>query len=235
MNILIDYNNISNIDQNRGPEYVIDKIISKLDNLLIGNHTRLQFRLYDGWYENQSPTRKAQFVSSEILARFPKMVTLSSGPITSRMVVNAELAYSLLVEPGKHLMHTFRRRGYPHDLTCADPVGAGCTFSSCQLAETHTFIKKQVCPNSGCGMRPEDILGRSEQKLVDTMLAVDLLCLKLQGEKVAAIVSSDDDMWPSIRTALSLGMKILHVQTKNRNTPAFYTRGLRFPYTEIIL
>jgi uncharacterized LabA/DUF88 family protein len=80
----------------------------------------------------------------------------------------------------------------------------------------------------------EQLIYKSEQKLVDTMLAADLIYLCLQRDRKVAVVSSDDDMWPAIKTVLNLGMTVLHVHTSaGRRTPQFYTRGGLPTYVEM--
>jgi hypothetical protein len=233
MNILVDYNNVPLADQNRGPSFVINKIINTLGFHLIQPHLRINFRLYDGWYEEHFLTRRAQFVSSEILNDFPSTRTLIDGTNKHKIIVNAELAYSLRIDPGRHLWHTFRKRGYPSNLRCHNPIHTGCTASPCQMAATYSFLANQICPELGCGVRPEDLIFRGEQKLVDSMLSVDLIYSHLQGESQVAIVSSDDDMWPSIKTNLQLGMSIIHIHTiPNRRTPSHYSTGPKGSYIQ---
>ena len=75
-------------------------------------------------------------------------------------------------------------------------------------------------------MRQNDVLQKWEQKLVDTMLVSDLIFLATRGERDLVVVSSDDDIWPGIRTALQLGARVTQVHTGGRETPADYTRGV---------
>lgn len=236
MEVLVDYSNLSRGDRSRGPTFVIDKVIAALGYPLLHGQSRIQFRLYDGWYDNRTPTRRAQSVSAEILANFPSTRTLTDGRNSATLVVNAELAYSLKVDPSTHLWHTFRLRGVPKDLSCRDPVAVGCTVNPCMLLTTHSFFSSQVCPSPGCTMTPIDLIRRSEQKLVDTMLASDLFFMHVLRLPRAAIVSSDDDMWPPIKTVLDLGMHVIHVHTlPAHRTPAFYFHGHRPSYTQVNL
>jgi len=236
MELFVDYNNLPRADLGRGLVYVVDRILSVLGYLHLHTHTRVHFRLYDGWYSNRTPTRRAQAISTELLANFPLTRTFSDGTNTTTLIVNAELAYSLKIDPSHHLWHTFRQRSFPRDLGCHHPTSVGCTAPTCVLSPMHTLIATGRCPSAGCGLIPDQMLHRNEQKLVDTMLAADLLFLHLQRQSIAVIVSSDDDMWPAIKTVLDLGMTIIHVHTHpGRRTPAIYSRGPRPSYTEINL
>jgi uncharacterized LabA/DUF88 family protein len=234
MEVLVDYSNLRHAERAKGPTYVIDRVVTALGLPHLGPYSRVTFRLYDGWYENQTLTRRAQDASAEILRDFPLTKTLTDGLSTKAIVVNAELAYSLKIDPGTHLWHTFRLKGAPWNLSCAHPAAVGCTTSPCDLAFTHSFFLNNKCPNVLCKLTPSNLIARSEQKLVDTMIAADLYYLHLQKTPIVALVSSDDDMWPTIKTALDLGMHVIQVHTvPGHTTPSFYTRGPRPSYTEI--
>ena len=84
---------------------------------------------------------------------------------------------------------------------------------------------------TSCDLTPEDLIRRKEQKLVDAMVAADIFFnAHFQADRIA-VVSSDDDMWPAIKTALQLGSDIIHVHTKQgRSTPTFYAHGITGGY-----
>ncbi len=57
MEILVDYNNILEIHRRRGVIYLTELILQSIGPSRLGSHNRVNFRLYDGWYERQSLTR----------------------------------------------------------------------------------------------------------------------------------------------------------------------------------
>jgi len=74
---------------------------------------------------------------------------------------------------------------------------------------------------------------RSEQKLVDTMLTADMIYLAQAGVKDVCLVSSDDDLWVGIRTAILLGANVTQIHTMpGRDLAAFYARGVGPGYTQ---
>lgn len=80
----------------------------------------------------------------------------------------------------------------------------------------------------------ELILERQRQKLVDTMLAVDLLYLGTVSDEPIAIVTSDDDLMPPIIQAVYNGAKVLHLHTiAGRSTPAHYAPTQTNLYIEV--
>lgn len=228
MIILVDYDNIDRATLRLGIIHVISKIVSKIDSSDVTGGRHISIRLYGGWYEQNNFTTRAQNLSTEISAAFPNVFQLSDN-LTS-VIVNCEMAYSLLSDPSNHLFHTFRPRGIPDGLRARSPRSKGCTVLDCPTLIAYQFIANDVC-NTCNSVKPSDIFYRSEQKLIDTMLTSDLIFSSSQPANLC-IVSSDDDFWPGIKTTLAYGKKVLHLHTRNRPTPAFYTRTTTRDYTQ---
>ena len=74
--ILADFNNIPKLLQNRGLVYIAERIISRLNFDEVKPYRRIRIRLYDGWYEQNSPTRKAQLVQANIRNEFPRRINI---------------------------------------------------------------------------------------------------------------------------------------------------------------
>jgi hypothetical protein len=80
---------------------------------------------------------------------------------------------------------------------------------------------------------PSALISTTEQKLVDSMLTADLIHLAHSGEQFVAIVSSDDDMWPGIITAVHAGAHVLHVQTSGLQQFSPYLHVTNGKYTQV--
>lgn len=236
MEILIDYNNLTRPDLGKGPKFIVDKVLAALGHRHLENTSRANIRLYDGWYQEHHLTQRAQNVSTAIMANFPGVHTINHGSATKKLMVNVEMAYSLKIDPGTDIWHTYRMRNSPRGLSCGDPAKAGCTMTPCLLLNTYLFFKENRCPQTACAIEPKHMINRGEQKLIDGMLAADLYYLHLQKEPHVVVVSSDDDMWPAIRTVLDLGMHVIQVHPlKGHRVPAYYPRGRAPKYTELDL
>ena len=84
--------------------------------------------------------------------------------------------------------------------------------------------------------RSQLIVRRREQKLVDTMLAADVFFNVHSNAHQIALVSSDDDLWPAINTALQFGVEVIHLHTvSGHTTRPSYLRVGRADYTELSL
>ena len=139
--MLIDYNNLTRCDLGKGPKFVVEKLLAGLGYSHLADVSRVNVRLYDGWYQERNLTQRAQDVSAAIKANFPGVHTATDGSATKKLLVNVEMAYSLKIDPGTDIWNTYRMRNSPRGLSCADPVIVGCTVTPCQLLNTHLFFK----------------------------------------------------------------------------------------------
>lgn len=228
MVILVDYDNIDKNILRLGILYVINKIVSKIHPSEVSNSRHITVRLYGGWYDHNRFTIRAQNLSADIALSFPNTSILSDN--RTSVIINCEIAYSLLADPTNHLLYTYRTKGIPTGLKARRPNSCGCSTLNCPIDNVFHFVNNKIC-NQCSVLTPEDIFYRGEQKLIDTMLTSDLIYSANRLPNLC-VVSSDDDFWPGIMTALSLGKKIVQIHTSSRPTPAFYTQNAGSNYTQ---
>jgi uncharacterized LabA/DUF88 family protein len=230
MDVLVDFDNVDERDRRQGLLALCERIASAVGGERLEPAPVLRIRLYGGWFDGSRRSRRAQDLIAEQKRDFPTSLTLRT-PAAAILKVRTqlELADALVAEPGTPLHRTVRARPGTHGLRCKWPGAAGCTQTDCSLASVPKFLIDEHCPKAGCTVTAEQLLVRNEQKLTDTMLVADLIYLALLGAKddTIALVSSDDDMLPGIRTAVNAGARVLQLHThQNRVTPSDYTRGL---------
>ena len=84
-------------------------------------------------------------------------------------------------------------------------------------------------------MTPDDLLFRGQQKLVDTMLTADLIYLSRKVPTLA-LVGSDQDLWPGLKTAVMSGSTVIHIHPRSgESTPLAYSAGIGPRYVETSL
>jgi hypothetical protein len=233
MNVLVDYDNIPRDIKGRGLSYVTDRILNKIGYSVAKGFQRVRFRLYGGWYEHANVTRLAQSLKSEISATFPNRINLIDGANSHSVIGNVELAMSLEIDPSKHLFNTYRRRRLPQGITCSHPTTINCIEPYCPIIPMHDFITNNACPVASCRVKPADFLHKDEQKLVDTMLTADIIHLAKIGVSPICIVTSDDDLWPGIQTAVSSGATVIHIHPiPGLSTPQHYHRLVGQAYSQ---
>ena len=223
--------------RHRGLSNLVPAILRILPDGVPHHGEDVTVRLYGGWYEASRLTKSAQRLTREIATHFPAAVTIHRSADSVTVKVRVELARSLRINPGKDLLHTFRRRGVPAGLVAQRHPFRGCSdHTNCLLGPVRTLLSRRQCQNTSCTTRIEDVVARSEQKLVDSMIVADLIFAAVSGEKVIVVVSTDDDLLPGIATAVQMGTELYHVHPKlGRTTHKVYRDILPATYHELAL
>lgn len=236
MVVLVDYDNVPLLERQRGIVNLIDKILNTIEASKLSGYQRIRVKLYGGWYEGSRLSRIAQKLAADI-GIFPKAFSLFDGKNKVSVIVQVNLAYSLEIDPRSNLENTYRSRGLPQGLRCDPPPYSHCiNATGCPIGTVHTLINSGNCPDATCRVTSADILVRSEQKLVDTMMTTDMIYLANNKYKDICVVSSDDDLWPGIKSALLLGANVYHIHTKvGRTTPSYYSKGAGSRYIMLSL
>ncbi len=232
-NVLVDFDNLPRHLTTKPLLSITDRVLHAIGEKFFETDQLAAIRLYGGWYEKQSLTRRAQSLVADLQANFPRNAVIVQANRAVTVMVRIELAYSLVAEPSRHLFHTYRKRIMPSGLQCAHPSNGGCTELDCPLNAMHDFFSSDRCPISSCIVKPHDLISKNEQKLVDTMLTTDLVHFAYSGCDRLAIVTSDDDFWPGIRTAILSGASVYHIHTlPDRVTPSWYSSGVGSSYVQ---
>lgn len=236
MIVLVDYDNVPELERSRGPVHVISRIVDAIDPHLPGE-TELRCRLYGGWFQGPQLSRRAQQIVPILRADFPRPMSASQMVNPTPLMVRAELAFGLEAAPKQHITHTYRERALPQNIRCASlPYNRCGTPANCPIAPMHALLRDSQCPELGCTVDVASVLTKPEQKLVDTMLTVDVVHLARATTETIAVVSADDDLWPGIQAALLYGAKIVHVHTlPGRKTPAHYSTLATGHYHQVSL
>ena len=218
--VLIDYDNLAILDRRRGLAYAIDRILNALGSQRVASVQRVDCRLYGGWFDGASLSSLAQQIISDITGHFPSVVRVTDVAGSHALLVHVELASSLAFDPRNQITHTYRRRSIQRNLRCIGTPFPGCVdVANCSLSSIEPFMRLRTCTNARCGVTPHDVLYRGEQKLVDSMMLMDLIHFTQQGRSRVAVVSGDDDLWPGMRFALLQGAPLVHVVPRQAGGP----------------
>jgi hypothetical protein len=136
---LVDYDNVPELERNRGPLHVVTRIVDSLGPI-VGHETEIRFRLYGGWFQGANLSRRAQQLLPALQSNFPRTITpaLSGTPI----VVRAELALALESAPGRYLTHTYRDRALPTNVRCMSLPYQGCKVpAACPIAPLEALLR----------------------------------------------------------------------------------------------
>jgi hypothetical protein len=225
--ILIDYDNLPERVISQGLAFVVEQAVQRAARPGSTGFHRAHARLYGGWYGGPSLTANAQLLVAEIFRDFPRVVPLSLDGTLHRVVATAELALSMVCAPSEHLWDTYRRKAPPQNLKSAHPIDLGCRDINCPLVGVHEYIKTRRCPSRACAIDVGSMIYRGQQKMVDTMLAVDLLHHAREPDVTGqpiVLISNDHDYWPPMRAALHLGSPVTQVDPRTTQPlPEYYT------------
>lgn len=209
----VDFDNLAQRNRSAdGLERVFSYIFGSEDFNLGAPVISCEVRIYGGWYQENGLTKAAQLLSAQLEGKFPLSLRARGGELIK---LTAAMAYSMSQDPTTHMLDTYRQKGVPSNLRCNAPGNSGCSQKACMFSNLPDLIKKKRCPAINCDIEIGRILYRGEQKIVDTMLACDVVHDVSLGSYAAfIIISGDDDMIPPIRSALLKGGKVIHVVSK---------------------
>lgn len=215
--ILIDFDNLS-ASQKSSVIDITTKTLFLLPKKFFTTRGECIVRLYGGWYEENNMTVRAQELSVLVQKEFPTIIRVPTDTGSSlALSTSAELAATLAEEPSHILFNTFRRKGKPTNIRILKPEEADCTNGSCSLIALKKLISTGRCASVDCEIQRKDMIYRSEQKLVDTMLTCDLLYYSELKYDHIILVSDDDDFLPPLRTAALHGTRIYRVHPTHSN------------------
>ncbi|MBU1245184.1 NYN domain-containing protein [Myxococcota bacterium] len=233
--IFIDYDNLLPAHKSSGILDVVTKVLMQVPRVPGSLMARCEVRIYGGWYEETAITRLAENVTIELVRDFPATIRLPNAMGNPTTVeTTGELAVALLQEPGHHLFNTYRRKGKPSNIRVMQPASIGCIDPDCILPMVKKLLKKGTCPKHGCNISVTDLVYRHEQKIVDSMLACDLIFAADSGVQHIVLVGGDDDFLPPLRTITLRGASVVRFFTKpNDQRVSFPCYGVKLLEMEL--
>ena len=208
---LVDFDNWHRATPAALVEPVLSHCLNELIRQLVGLSDAVEFilvRLYGGWVENGLLTS----VGSDVAAA---AATVDPFPLALKnpgRIIHGEvsLARQLSIAPHIELGDTSRRRSGPPRLRLSGtPLPTGCLEAQdacpARILQKFTKARARSCPVDTCPVTAETAFLTREQKMVDTMMACDLLDL-VHDDDVAgvALVTADSDLLPPLIHARSL-------------------------------
>jgi hypothetical protein len=232
--ILVDYDNAFPPSAGFSDEEVTHRFEVWLQQLSghFPNAEHFQVRLYGGWYDDEDLSRHGSEAARivTLLPEFPRR--LPGGRILRG---NISLAVSpLSSQGGTPLLGTYRKRGsLPRVRLSRQPYPESCaqTDGQCPAAILKSFTRhaKRECPVTHCSLVASDAFVVHEQKMVDTMLATDVLLTgKMYPQNAAVVViSGDSDFVPPLLAAKSVGeIQLVQLRPREDEASAYATTVL---------
>lgn len=205
--------------------YEINKMISEALKL-IGEIHIINIRFYGGWLQKGVLTRLGSLLQQSIQLANP--FPLSHVGLQGILRGEISLATRLLQLPAIEWPDTYRSKAGPPKLRLANDnsMPDGCARTdSCPVILLRQFTNKKgkPCHIETCTVTNCNAFLVAEQKMVDTMLACDILAFA-QDTQVAGIVvlSDDSDLLPPLAMATAMSKKPLLLANSGRHGKSPY-------------
>lgn len=204
--VLVDFDNFLGRDMSKLNPEIMELTFSQIVTLCETNFEEfnaIEIRLYGGWYEETSLTKQASTVQQYLheVQVFPK--------VTSERVINGsiELAATLHEIPDFVWGHTYKESaGIPRIRVNHEIVDDVCSENRnhCPKYILYKFTRKKgkSCGVEGCINLHKNVFKGAQQKMVDTLMACDIISISEDDRvKGVLVVSDDQDHFPSLALA----------------------------------
>jgi hypothetical protein len=232
--ILIDYDNAFPPNADLSDDEIaldVERLLRRFSDRY-PNASRFEVRLYGGWYDESNLSRRGSEAARlvTLMPEFPMRV--QTGRILRGSI---DLAVTpLAADSTRPLLGTYRRRGsLPKVRLTRHPYPEFCAQEDqhCPAAILRSFTKnvRRECPVDACSLVAADAFVVHEQKMVDTMLATDVLTASQMPDVYSAIVvvSGDSDFVPPLLAARAIGhVELLQVRPRGEEASAYATAVL---------
>lgn len=219
--VIVDFDNYFGRDVTKWTKENIEFEINCFIALVFAKYSNFEniiVRLYGGWYSEDKLTVQAsqlqQFLSQ--ISIFPIII---NGKLVSGKV---ELAASLYEIPDVVWGYTMKEKdGIPRIRINHEKIDSTCNINRDQcphyIMYRFTKAKDKRCHVSGCLNLQRDIYKGIEQKMVDTLLACDLIAISDDENCDGVLIFSDDfDHFPSLAVAATkINNKLIFLYYKN--------------------
>jgi hypothetical protein len=226
--VLVDFDNFYTHERVEvGAAWLEHEVIQmvRLANDLLPDVGRVVIRLYGGWMENGVLTQRGSALQQAIaiVDPFPLPLPGGKGLLRGELVLATRLFSLASVEWG-HTLKT--REGLPKLKLAAEMSVETCPVDrdTCPVKSFAHFSKKlgKTCHIAACTATNRRTFIRQEQKMIDTMMACDILTMpRERGAARLLVFSEDTDLLPPIAvTAGVSGFPIdLVLPRQRRNDP----------------
>jgi len=219
--VIIDFDNyfhdIKGIDDSPKFELALTEIVEECEKNF-KNFNEISIRLYGGWYQETTLTKQASIIQQLLsqVSVFPKVKD-------NKIKGTIEMVSSLFEIPDVKWHYTYKvKNGIGRVRIDHDIVDEFCTENKhqCPKYVLYKFTEKKdkQCHIPNCTHIHKDVFKRIEQKMVDTMIACDIVSvIKDENVKGVFVLSDDQDHFPSY----ALASKLLKERFKEREAESF--------------
>lgn len=228
VNVLLDFYNVVNdaAATVSSVTFIVDKLLSSV--LKEEEACEFNVRLYGGWDEasyndGSEDASGGKFVLSSCAADvIRRLGNEPSSRYKTKHRIRISLARSLFSFPKLNYVGTYRPKQLSYKLVLSSKDSFCCAAAREHYDFLKTAVSKRRCHHCRAPIR---FLKSSEQKIVDTLMSMDVLSFsKCVDDSVLVVVSDDDDFIPAIFQVVIDGRRIIHMRQRESHT---YNRYLQ--------
>lgn len=200
---IVDFDNVFGDYFNLENHGVFINKINKIISSIIENSSEIEYcllRLYGGWYEDGHLTKRASEVMQRLGANKFFPIKIDNKTILRGEV---ELVGSLSAISDYNWNHTYvQRRGLPRLRLERNILDSHCSQvnSNCpaRLLAKFTKSKRKQCVADGCTVVNHDAFVVGQQKMIDTLMATDIVDLSHRNDSILFefVYTDDTDLLP---------------------------------------
>lgn len=239
--ILIDFDNWFtkrdlNLYSAEEIQFEFQEIISSSININeLSTNDEVELRLYSGWYQESILSQKASILLKNMpqIRLFP-IITTDNKIIKGNVLIVDTLAQV----PNFVWRNTLKeKKGLSYIRIDNDKLNNICSGNreNCppQILKRISKNKKHECRVEGCNSLNQDLFIKTEQKMVDTMIACDIISYSMEDNISKIVIVSDDiDHFPALAVASQNKLRfktecVFEILIKNVRSEIAYTHIMK--------
>jgi hypothetical protein len=201
--VIIDFDNYFGNDISKLNSELLEFSFKEIINICeqeFDNFSFLEIRLYGGWYKETTLTKQASALQQLLrnVSIFPKVF------LSKVLNGSLELAVSLYIKPDFIWSHTHKEiDGIKRVRINHDCVDTACNENreNCPKFILYKFTEKKdkKCQVTDCKNLQKNVFKGAEQKMVDTLIACDVISIsETENSAGLMLISDDQDLLPSL-------------------------------------
>ena len=214
MIVFVDYDNLG-IYKSKKLADLVSVILDRIVGNISENRVSCCIRLYGGWYDEKGQSVEGKKVAMALIEN-ENSVQRFVGKHGQAVFIKShvEMASSILQKPDYDLFYTYRAKSKAYNVKVKKREEVNCTHGECLLPILSKFLKNGKCPRAGCTVDDPTLIWRNEQKLVDSMIACDMVYSANIRMSYIVLVSDDDDFVPVLLALGAMRQSVFRISPK---------------------
>lgn len=200
---IVDFDNVFPHKLQSYTQDDLNRVFRQVIDILLSHKkiSAIKFRLYGGWFMGDDMTNRCSLLMqmiNHIQQWFPMLMD-------GNRIINGDIEVALELKSVPYQWkNTYKEhRGIPKLRIDSSKCGDLCESNKPQcpikIMQSYTKARDKECHIEGCLVKHGEVFYRREQKMVDTMMACDIISYSIEEPQTAlAVISDDVDLFPAL-------------------------------------